>query len=133
MSFVCLDAVEKVKNYLRYLRNLCAELLLRREEQFFLATSVFIGVMAGLAVVCFRCSIAWVHAHLMGVVAHPSLLRLFLTPVLSGLVIAFQVLHFAGDCRQYLLVSHLPDADACATLRSALSSEVYRLQGTDAE
>lgn len=99
MSFVCLDAVEKVKNYLRYLRNLCAELLLRREEQFFLATSVFIGVMAGLAVVCFRCSIAWVHAHLMGVVAHPSVPRLFLTPVLCGLVIAVLVIHFFPQAR----------------------------------
>jgi len=63
-----------------------------REERFFLILSVFIGVFAGLAVVCFRFAIDWCRIYLLGS-AMPSPTRLVLAPTLAGLVIAVLVIH----------------------------------------
>jgi chloride channel protein, CIC family len=64
-----------------------------REERFFLVLSVFIGIFAGLAVVCFRFAIDWARLYLLGtgVVLTPA--RLLLAPTLAGLVIAVLVIH----------------------------------------
>lgn len=64
-----------------------------REERFFLVLSVFIGIFAGLAVVCFRFFIDWCRIFLLGS-GTPSTTRLLLTPTLAGLVIAIIVIHF---------------------------------------
>src|ERR1051325_441608 len=64
-----------------------------REERFFLVLAVFIGVLSGLAVVCFRFAIEWSRMHLLGSEATASHLRLLLAPSLAGLVIAVLVLH----------------------------------------
>ena len=64
-----------------------------REERFFLVLSVFIGIFAGLAVVCFRFAIDWCRIYLLGSGNQPSPVRLLLTPTLAGLVIAVIVIH----------------------------------------
>ncbi|MFP5236871.1 MAG: chloride channel protein [Acidobacteriota bacterium] len=63
------------------------------EERFFLVLSVFIGIFAGLAVVCFRIFIEWCRIFLLGS-GTPSTARLLLTPTIAGLVIAVIVIHF---------------------------------------
>ncbi len=67
--------------------------LLFREDRFFLVLSVFIGVFAGLAVVCFRFAIDWCRIYLLGSGASLTPLRLVLAPSLAGLVIAILVIH----------------------------------------
>ncbi len=70
-----------------------------REERFFLVLSVFIGVFAGLAVVCFRFAIEWCRIYLLGSGAQLSTIRLILTPTIAGLVIAILVIHFFPQAR----------------------------------
>jgi CIC family chloride channel protein len=64
-----------------------------REDRFFLILSVFIGILSGLAVVCFRFAIDWCRLYWFGSGAHPAPLRLILAPTLAGLVIAVLVIH----------------------------------------
>lgn len=64
-----------------------------REERFFLVLSVFIGIFAGLAVVCFRIAIEWSRLAWLGAVPETSHYRLILAPALAGLVVAVLVLH----------------------------------------
>ncbi|HXW91460.1 MAG TPA: chloride channel protein [Terriglobales bacterium] len=63
------------------------------EERFFLILSVFIGIFAGLAVVCFRLAIDWTRIGLLGPAPSPHGLRLLLVPTLAGLAVAVLVLH----------------------------------------
>ena len=65
-----------------------------REEQFFLLLAVLIGIASGLSVVCFRICIDFLHLKLLGSGLQPSIPRVFLAPMLSGLVIAFLVIKF---------------------------------------
>jgi CIC family chloride channel protein len=64
-----------------------------REDRFFLVLSVFIGISAGLAVVCFRFAIDWARLYLLGTGAVLSTSRMLLAPTLAGLVIAVLVIH----------------------------------------
>ena len=64
-----------------------------QEERLFLVLSVFIGVFAGLAVVCFRFAIDWSRIYFLGSGATVSPLRLLLAPTIAGLVIAVLVIH----------------------------------------
>jgi CIC family chloride channel protein len=70
-----------------------------REEQFFLLLAVLIGIGSGLAVVCFRMSIEYLKLHLLGSGLQPSVPRVFLAPMLTGLVIAFLVIRFFPRAR----------------------------------
>lgn len=70
-----------------------------REERFFLVLSVFIGIFAGLAVVCFRFAIEWCRIYLVGSGAQPSTIRLILVPTLAGVVISILVIHFFPQAR----------------------------------
>ena len=63
------------------------------EELFFLILSVFIGIFAGLAVVCFRLAIDWMHLALLGPLPQTHGWRLFAVPALAGLVVAALVIH----------------------------------------
>ncbi len=63
------------------------------EEVFFLILCVFIGIFSGLAVVCFRLAIDWMHLALLGPLPQTHGWRLFAVPSLTGLVIAVLVLH----------------------------------------
>ena len=70
-----------------------------REEQFFLLLAVLIGVASGLSVVCFRICIDFLRLKLLGSGLQPSLPRVFLAPMLTGLVIAFLVIKFFPRAR----------------------------------
>jgi CIC family chloride channel protein len=63
------------------------------EEVFFLILSVFIGIFSGLAVVCFRLAIDWMHLALLGPLPQTHSWRLFAVPALAGLVVAVLILH----------------------------------------
>ncbi len=63
------------------------------EEVFFLILSVFIGIFSGLAVVCFRLAIDWMHLALLGPLPEAHSWRLLVVPSLAGLVVAALVLH----------------------------------------
>jgi len=63
------------------------------EEVFSLILSVFIGIFSGLAVVCFRLAIDWMHLALLGPLPQTHSWRLFAVPALAGLVVAALVLH----------------------------------------
>jgi len=67
--------------------------LVFREDRFFLVLSVFIGIFAGLSVVCFRFAIDWCRIYLLGSGATLTPLRMLLAPSLAGLVIAVLVIH----------------------------------------
>ncbi len=58
------------------------------EDRFFLILAVFIGIFAGLAVVCFRITMEWTRLYLLGSALTPSPWRSFLAPSLTGLVIS---------------------------------------------
>ena len=64
-----------------------------REDRFFLLIAVFIGIFAGLSVVCFRLAIEWSNLYLLGSAATASRLRLILAPSITGLVISVLVIH----------------------------------------
>ena len=51
-----------------------------REDRLFLILSVFIGVFAGLAVVCFRFAIDWSRLYLLGTGVVPTPSRMLLAP-----------------------------------------------------
>jgi chloride channel protein, CIC family len=70
-----------------------------REEQFFLLLAVLIGIASGLSVVCFRICIDFLHLKLLGSGLQPSVPRVFLAPMLAGLVIAFLVIKFFPRAR----------------------------------
>jgi CIC family chloride channel protein len=63
------------------------------EEVFFLILSVFIGIFSGLAVVCFRLAIDWMHLALLGPLPQTHGWRLFAVPALAGFVVAVLVIH----------------------------------------
>jgi CIC family chloride channel protein len=70
-----------------------------REDRFFLLLSVFIGIFAGLAVVCFRLAIDWSHITFLGSVPQPHSLRLIIAPVLVSLAVATLVVHLFPGVR----------------------------------
>ncbi len=70
-----------------------------REEQFFLLLAVLIGIASGLAVVCFRVCIDYLKLKLLGTGLQFSVPRVFLAPMLAGLVIAFLVIRFFPRAR----------------------------------
>jgi len=69
------------------------------EERFFLVLAVFIGIFAGLAVVCFRLSIEWTSIALLGPTPEAHTLRVLLAPALVGLLIAALVIHVFPQVR----------------------------------
>lgn len=65
-----------------------AELAPAREERLFLLLSIFIGIISGLLVVCFRMAIEWLAVLLQGSAPAPHQVRLLLAPSLAGVAIA---------------------------------------------
>ncbi len=63
-----------------------------REDRLFLAVSIFIGIISGLAVVCFRIAIEWSRLQLLGSGLIPSKGRMLLAPVLVSFVVAVLVI-----------------------------------------
>src|ERR1700722_20763084 len=52
-----------------------------RDERLFLVLAIFIGVISGLLVVCFRVAISWIQVLTLGSSPHPGQLRLFFVPM----------------------------------------------------
>jgi CIC family chloride channel protein len=69
------------------------------EEVFFLILSIFIGIFSGLAVVCFRLAIDWLHLALLGPLPQTHSWRLFAVPSLASFVVAALVLHLFPGIR----------------------------------
>jgi chloride channel protein, CIC family len=69
------------------------------EEVFFLVLCVFIGIFSGLAVVCFRLAIDWMHLALLGPLPQTHNWRLFAVPAIAGLVVAALVMHLFPTIR----------------------------------
>ncbi len=64
------------------------------EGNLFLLLAVVIGLLSGMAVVCFRICIDWIRWTLLGSGLAPSHLRALLIPAGTGLVVAFLVQRF---------------------------------------
>ncbi len=65
-----------------------------REEQFFLALAIAIGVLAGFAVVLFRVAIAATRVWMLGGSMHPGWPRVVLAPTLTGLVVGIVAVRY---------------------------------------
>ncbi|HZU43718.1 MAG TPA: chloride channel protein [Terriglobales bacterium] len=63
-----------------------------REERLFLAVSIFIGIVSGLAVVCFRIAIEWSRLQLLGSGLIPTKSRMLLAPAVVSLGVAILVI-----------------------------------------
>jgi chloride channel protein, CIC family len=59
-----------------------------RDERLFLVLSIFIGVLSGLMVVCFRVAINWIQVLTLGSSPRPGQLRLLFWPMAVGVVVA---------------------------------------------
>src|SRR5436305_14402423 len=74
------------------------------EERFFLLLAIFIGIFAGLAVVCFRVTIEWARIELLGSAMNPSRTRALFAPAFFGLIVAALVIWIftlvRGSCVQ---------------------------------
>ncbi len=64
-----------------------AKLAPTREERLFLVLSIFIGIISGLLVVCFRVLIEWIKIIGLGSAPHPGQYRLLYVPVIAGLIV----------------------------------------------
>src|SRR5271168_527145 len=62
-----------------------------RDERLFLVLSIFIGVISGLLVVCFRVAISWIQVLTLGSAPRPGQYRLFFVPMGVGLLVAVLV------------------------------------------
>jgi CIC family chloride channel protein len=88
------------RQYWRSLRAMLSpERFTLREEQFFLFLAVLIGVASALAVVCFRICIDFLRLKLLGSGLQPSVPRVFVAPMLTGLVVAFLVMRLFPRAR----------------------------------
>src|SRR5271154_5508244 len=62
-----------------------------REERLFLVLSIFIGVISGLLVVCFRVVIEWIKILGLGSAPHAGQYRLLYVPAIAGLIVGAMV------------------------------------------
>jgi chloride channel protein, CIC family len=58
-----------------------------REERLFLVLSIFIGIISGLLVVCFRVVIEWIKIGGLGSAPHAGQYRLLYVPAIAGLIV----------------------------------------------
>src|SRR5215469_3043004 len=70
-----------------------------REDQLFLFLAVLIGIFSGLAVVCFRIAIEWLHLLTLGSSIYPPFPRVVLVPVLGGIAVALLVIYVFPGAR----------------------------------
>ncbi len=62
-----------------------------REDRLFLVLSIFIGIISGLLVVCFRVVIEWIKILGLGSAPHPGQYRLLFVPAIAGLIVGAMV------------------------------------------
>jgi CIC family chloride channel protein len=93
------DAPRSVRNLWTTWRTWTGRIFALREDQLFLLLAVLIGVFSGVAVVCFRITIDWVHLLLLGSSLSPPALRVVLVPTVAGLLVALLVLRVFPGAR----------------------------------
>ena len=69
------------------------------EGNLFLLLAIIIGMVSGMAVVCFRIAIEWVRLGLLGSALAPPPIRVIVVPAAAGLVVAFLVQKFFPGAR----------------------------------
>jgi chloride channel protein, CIC family len=70
-----------------------------RDERLFLVLSIFIGILSGLLVVCFRVAIEWIKILTLGSAPHAGQYRLLIAPAITGVVVAALVQWFFPAAR----------------------------------
>src|SRR6202021_976523 len=75
-------------------RSWSSRILSLREDQLFMFLAVLIGIFSGLAVVCFRIAIEWVHLVPLGSSISPPVPRVLVVPSVGGLIVALLVFSF---------------------------------------
>src|SRR6201988_198429 len=73
-------------------RSWSSRILSLREDQLFMFLAVLTGIFSGLAVVCFRIAIEWVHLVSLGSSMFPPVPPVLIVPVAGGLVFALLVI-----------------------------------------
>ncbi|WP_114210561.1 chloride channel protein [Acidisarcina polymorpha] len=68
-----------------------AKLAPNREDRLFLVLSIFIGVISGLLVVCFRVVIEWIKILGLGSAPHAGQYRLLYIPAIAGIIVGAMV------------------------------------------
>jgi CIC family chloride channel protein len=82
-----------IRNLWATWRSWSNRILSLREDQLFMFLAVLIGIFSGLAVVCFRIAIEWVHLVSLGSSMFPSVPRVLIVPVGGGLIVALLVIY----------------------------------------
>ncbi|MGA8145538.1 MAG: chloride channel protein [Candidatus Acidiferrales bacterium] len=93
------QAGRSVRNLWATWRSWSNRIFALREDQLFLFLAVLIGIFSGLAVVCFRIAIDWVHLLLLGSSISPPPLRVLIVPAVGGLAVALLVIHVFPGAR----------------------------------
>jgi chloride channel protein, CIC family len=82
-----------IRNLWATWRSWSNRILSLREDQLFMFLAVLIGIFSGLAVVCFRIAIEWVHLVSLGSSMFPPVPRVLIVPVVGGLIVALLVIY----------------------------------------
>src|SRR6201981_2470673 len=82
-----------IRNLWATWRSWSNRILSLREDQLFMFLAVLIGIFSGLAVVCFRIAIEWVHLVSLGSSMFPPVQRVLIVPVVGGLIVALLVIY----------------------------------------
>src|SRR5246127_1206622 len=88
-----------IRNLWATWRSWSNRILALREDQLFLFLAVLIGIFSGLAVVCFRIAIEWVHLVTLGSSMSPPVPRVLVVPVVGGLLVALLVIYVFPGAR----------------------------------
>ncbi len=84
---------QSIRNLGATWRSWSNRILSLREDQLFMFLAVLIGIFSGLAVVCFRIAIEWVHLVSLGSSMFPPVPRVLIVPVVGGLIVALLVIY----------------------------------------
>ena len=82
-----------IRNLWATWRSWSNRILSLREDRLFIYLAVLIGIFSGLAVVCFRIAIEWVHLVSLGSSIFPPVPRVLIVPVGGGLIVALLVIY----------------------------------------
>ncbi len=82
-----------IRNLWATWRSWSNRILSLREDQLFMFLAVVIGIFSGLAVVCFRIAIEWVHLVSLGSSMFPPVPRVLIVPAGGGLIVALLVIY----------------------------------------
>jgi CIC family chloride channel protein len=82
-----------IRNLWATWRSWSNRILSLREDQLFMFLAVLIGIFSGLAVVCFRVAIEWVHLVTLGSSMFPPVPRVLIVPAAGGFIVALLVIY----------------------------------------